>query len=224
MKDDKRHLQLVSELDAAERAVPAAGATDGLTPRAGLATALHALGLESSLEGAARHDPLEDEKCLLQVGELARATDKTVRAIHLYESLGLIEPVRRSKGRYRLFSPDSQVRVRWISKLQSMGLSLSEIQGIVLSRNAQPSARLASTELLKVYSAKLREIRERIAEYRALEQELESSVAFLKTCQDACVEHVAVSGCSRCERHQEDPVRVPELVVGAQAGARADGV
>jgi len=64
MKDDKRHLQLVSELDAAERAVPAAGAIDGFTSRVGLATALHALGLESS-------DPLEDEKCLLQVGELA---------------------------------------------------------------------------------------------------------------------------------------------------------
>ena len=35
---------------------------------------------------------------LLKVGELARRTGKTVRAIHLYEELGLLTPAVRSKG------------------------------------------------------------------------------------------------------------------------------
>ena len=86
-----------------------------------------------------------EEEQLLQVGELAKATDKTVRAIHLYESMGLIEPVRRSKGRYRLFSPDTKVRVRWISKLQSLGLSL----GIPTTTSPRESNRSATCEPMK---------------------------------------------------------------------------
>src|SRR5689334_16413767 len=72
--------------------------------------------------------PEEGEEELLQVGDLARLCGKTVRAIHLYEELGLLRPHARSKGRYRLFSRDAIVRVRWIGKLQELGLSLPTIQ------------------------------------------------------------------------------------------------
>ena len=68
-----------------------------------------------------------------------------------------------------------------------------------------------------VYEAKLREVRERLAEYRALEQELVASVDFLKACQHACVGEPQVSGCAQCERHHEEPGRVPDLVSGARA-------
>ena len=77
---------------------------------------------------------------LIQVGELAKATGKTVRAIHLYEELGLLRPANRSKGRYRLFSADAELRVRWIGKLQSLGLSLTEIQDLVRDQEGSDSA------------------------------------------------------------------------------------
>lgn len=156
-----------------------------------------------------------DEASLLQVGDLAKATGKTVRAIHLYEDLGLIEPVRRSAGRYRLFSPDAKVRVSWISKLQSLGLSLTEIQAIVERRHSSESARRASEELCEVYARKLAEVRDTIRQYRALEVELEASVAFLEGCKHSC-EEVATSGCAVCSRHAEPITHAPELVVGAQ--------
>ena len=35
---------------------------------------------------------------LLRVGDLARLTGKSVRAIHLYEELGLLQPTTRSSG------------------------------------------------------------------------------------------------------------------------------
>jgi MerR family transcriptional regulator, copper efflux regulator len=157
-----------------------------------------------------------EELSLLQVGDLAKATGKTVRAIHLYEELGLIEPARRSAGRYRLFSPDTKVRIRWISKLQSLGLSLTEIQAIVQRRHSSESARRASQELCEVYEQKLAEVRETIREYRALEAELEASVAFLEGCQHGCGGDVATSGCSACTRHAEPVTHAPDLVVGAQ--------
>ena len=39
----------------------------------------------------------------LRVGDLARRTGKSVRAIHLYEELGLLEPATRSSGGFRLY-------------------------------------------------------------------------------------------------------------------------
>lgn len=197
MIQDKRHLKLLAD----------AGSTpvvDGAASERG--------------EGAVVEYPEEldvEAGEYLQVGDLAKVTGKTVRAIHLYESLGLLEPARRSRGGYRLFSPASPGRVRWITKLQSLGLSLSEIQGIAERRRSSGNAKLASSALLAVYETKLAEIRERLAEYRALERELVASVTYLQTCQQACVGETHVSGCSRCDRHQDEPL-VPELVSGAR--------
>ena len=51
-----------------------------------------------------------DEGELLLVGDIAKAVGKTVRAIHLYEELGLVRAHERSKGRYRLFAQTDRVR------------------------------------------------------------------------------------------------------------------
>src|SRR6267142_5914371 len=104
----------------------------------------------------------EGEDGLLQVGDLARLSKKTVRAIHLYEELGLLRPHARSKGRYRLFSPDAVVRVRWIGKLQDLGLSLSTIQNVVREWETSPSAPGAMAKMREVYRQKLASTREQI--------------------------------------------------------------
>jgi DNA-binding transcriptional MerR regulator len=152
------------------------------------------------------------EEELLQVGDLARAVGKTVRAIHLYEEIGLLKAHERSKGRYRLFTQDAVVRVRWIGKLQSLGLSLSEIQGIDRARNDISSAQSAAARLREVYETKLNETRSKIDELRALETELVASLDYLAGCNTACESEVKVECCPSCERHPEHP---PELVAGA---------
>ncbi|HEY8945214.1 MAG TPA: MerR family transcriptional regulator [Polyangiaceae bacterium] len=152
---------------------------------------------------------------LLQVGELAKATGKTVRAIHLYEELGLLRAHERSKGRYRLFTNEALVRVRWITKLQSLGLSLSEIQELVKEQEDLGSAQFASARLGEVYRGKLLETRTKIAELRALEAELEDSLSFLATCGTACEPELPVHSCPTCERHPERP-NAPDLVAGVR--------
>jgi DNA-binding transcriptional MerR regulator len=164
-----------------------------------------------SSESAAISRGAEEEE-LLQVGELARAVGKTVRAIHLYEQLGLLKAHERSKGRYRLFTAEAVVRVRWIIKLQSLGLSLSEIQAIDKLRSDQASAQLAAASLREFYAAKLRETQAKIEELRALESELVASLDYLAGCSTACTSEVKVECCPSCERHPEHP---PELVAGA---------
>jgi MerR family transcriptional regulator, copper efflux regulator len=162
---------------------------------------------------AAREGAEESE--LMLVGDLAKAVGKTVRAIHLYEELGLVRAHERSKGRYRLFAQDALVRVRWIVKLQNLGLSLSDIQALVRGQNDAASAKFAAMRLREVYVAKLVETQNKLAELKALESELEASLEFLSTCHSACESEVSVHSCPTCERHPEQPTP-PELVAGSR--------
>jgi DNA-binding transcriptional MerR regulator len=157
-----------------------------------------------------------DEGELLLVGDLAKAVGKTVRAIHLYEELGLVRAHERSKGRYRLFAQDALVRVRWIIKLQSLGLSLSDIQALVRGQNDAASAKFAAIRLQEVYLSKLVETRSKLAELKALESELVASLEFLSTCHSACESEVSqVHACTSCALHAEQP-NPPELVAGSR--------
>ena len=76
----------------------------------------------------------------LRVGDVARITGKTVRALHLYEELGLVEPTLRSKGGFRLYNHDAVRRVHWVTRLQDMGFSLPEIRDLLRDWKASESA------------------------------------------------------------------------------------
>src|SRR5258708_37255588 len=165
-------------------------------------------------EPPSAHRPNVDEgdETLLQVGDLARLSSKTVRAIHLYEELGLLRPHARSKGRYRLFSPDAVVRVRWIGKLQDLGLSLSTIQTVVREWEMSPSAPGAMAKMREVYRQKLASTRSQIERLKALEGELAESLKYLETC-DTCDPVRLFPACNCCDLHEHDE-RAPELVAG----------
>lgn len=160
----------------------------------------------SSSDGAARS---------IRVGRLARETGKTVRAIHLYDELGLLVPVSRSKGGYRLYGADAPVRVRWIAKLQEMGFSLGEIQEIVRDWESVGSAPSAMTRMRALYSERLRATREQAARLAALEGELESSLRYLETCETACDPRRLLPVCPQCDLHGCETA--PELVAGFHA-------
>jgi len=152
---------------------------------------------------------------LVQIGDLARDAGKTVRAIHLYEELGLLRPAGRSKGRFRLYAPDALVRIRWIGKMQDLGFSLTEIQGIVREWEELGSAPRAMVLMRAVYRKKLEETREQIRKLEALDHELEASLHYLDTCE-VCDPDRLLSACSHCDRH-ECGEQAPELVAGFRA-------
>ena len=156
-------------------------------------------------------DPVAGE--LMQVGDLARESGKTVRAIHLYEELELLRPAARSKGRFRLYGPDALVRIRWITKLQSLGFTLTDIKAIVKDLGEQPSAPSAMTKVRAVYQQKLEETRRQIAELRSLECEILASLAYLDTCDHVCEPDRELPSCERCDHHPEAQ-DVPDLVAG----------
>ena len=148
------------------------------------------------------------------MGDLAKRTGKTVRALHLYEELGLLEPALRSKGGFRLYRFDSVVRVRWITKLQDMGFSLGQIREILRewSESGLSSAPRAMHRIREIYESKLVETRDQIARLESLSGELEASLAYLDTC-DTCDPGRLVEACPSCDVHDRHD-KPPELVAG----------
>lgn len=148
----------------------------------------------------------------LKVGELARLSGKTVRALHLYEERGLLVPVERSKGGFRLFAPDALVRVRWISKLQEMGFSLTDIQTMLRQWEKSGSAPDAMVRVGHLLKDKLDDTREQIKRLKALESELQSSLDYLNTCPTCSPDH-ELHACTSCDQHDEGEI-APDLVAG----------
>lgn len=157
---------------------------------------------------------------LLKVGELAKAVKKTVRAIHLYEELGLLAPVSRSSGGFRLYTPDAVLRVTWIQKLQDMGFALADIQGLLREWEGATSAGTGMRRVRELFEQKLRETRETITKLRALETDLQASLAYLESC-GACEPSHVHSDCAGCGHQGHDPARAPDLVSGLAAAERA---
>jgi MerR family transcriptional regulator, copper efflux regulator len=179
----------------------------------------HRLPLFTTVTSSVGSDETEvtaDE--LMQVGDLARETGKTVRAIHLYEQLELLRPAARSKGRYRLYGPEALVRIRWITKLQDLGFSLTDIKSVVKDVEAEGrggSAPSAMVKVREVYEKKLEETRAQIARLTALEGEILASLTYLDTCGSVCEPDRLLPACTSCDHHSATDV--PDLVAGFQS-------
>jgi DNA-binding transcriptional MerR regulator len=61
-----------------------------------------------------------------KVGELARRTGVSVRALHHYDEIGLLSPSHRSDSGYRLYTEADVMRLQQIRSLQTLGFSLVE--------------------------------------------------------------------------------------------------
>jgi DNA-binding transcriptional MerR regulator len=160
-------------------------------------------------------DDARERRELRQIGDLAKEAGKTVRAIHLYEELGLLTPAGRSKGRFRLYGRESLVRIRWIGRLQDMGFSLTDIQTVVREWERAESAPGAMKRMREVYARKLEETREQKRRLEELEADLSASLQYLDTC-DVCDPARLLSACERCDLH-DIKADVPELVLGFRA-------
>jgi len=150
---------------------------------------------------------------LLRVGDLARQTGKTVRAIHLYEELGLLQPATRSSGGFRLYEPVAVERVRWIELLNGLGFSLQEMRSLLRSWWSAGLGPEAMDELRALFTRKLEETRENLRRHRQLEQELLDGLAYLETCR-VCASPADVRTCVHCQQNHgmnEEPALVAGL-------------
>jgi len=66
----------------------------------------------------------------MTIGQLARKTGVSIKALRHYERLGFIYTLGRSESNYRLFDDSALWCVQVIQRLRSLGLTLKEIREI----------------------------------------------------------------------------------------------
>jgi len=155
----------------------------------------------------------------MKIGTLARKTGKTVRALHLYEELGLLSP-ERSDGGFRLYGAEEFGRVRWISKLQDMGFKLSQIRNLLDAVEASSSAPAAMDGVRELFQNKLSDTREQIQKLLQLQRDIAESLSYLEACR-GCDEG-ATEACVECGEARHGGIPEPSLVAGIHINKRSD--
>lgn len=75
---------------------------------------------------------------LYQIGDLVRKVGVSLRTIRYYEEEGLLKPTAKTQGGLRLYSERDIFRLKYITTLRHLNMSIEEIK-TVLSQNAVSS-------------------------------------------------------------------------------------
>lgn len=148
----------------------------------------------------------------LRIGDLAKATGKTARALRLYEEMGLLTPGERTAGGFRLYGKDAIERVRWISQLQDLGLSLNDIHDAVKDAAAHGVPREAMAHVRALFEARLEELTQQIRRLSSLQEDVRVALRYLDGCAPCRVTDTGPAACASCSEHGDEPA--PSLVRG----------
>lgn len=154
----------------------------------------------------------------LKIGDLARMTGRTVRALRLYEEMGLLSPDERTEGNFRVYTRNAVERVRWIGKLQDLGFTLGAIQELASAGAASLDGAMVMGRVQAVFHAKLAEVRTQMNLLQTLEAELVNSLAYLQECS-ACHRGPVNVVCNQCEEPGHQTHQTPPLVDGIRKSA-----
>lgn len=109
----------------------------------------------------------------MQIGELARRTGVSVRALRYYEEMGLLVPARAANG-YRQYTQDAVDVVACIRLLYASGLSSAKIAEVLPAACREATGVVVSAELTgeleTVRSRLVSEIQERQTSLRLLDE------------------------------------------------------
>lgn len=96
-------------------------------------------------------------KANLKVGDVATATGVTIRTLHHYEEIGLLEPSSRSESGHRIYSERDLQRLQQILSLKQLGFSLGEIRNCLLEKSMSP------LEIVRLHQKRVLEGRDQLS-------------------------------------------------------------
>ncbi|MEY2644331.1 MAG: hypothetical protein RLZZ611_980 [Cyanobacteriota bacterium] len=105
----------------------------------------------------------------LKIGEVANRSGLTVKTIRFYCDEGLIQPISRSEGGYRLFDDGVFSELALIRTLRAMDLPLPDVRQILEARR---SGICTCSDLKALIRSKAGEIGEKITAMQDLQSEL----------------------------------------------------
>ncbi len=129
---------------------------------------------------------ITDTKNFLKIGEVSTSSDLPIKTIRYYEEIGLLTPtVHRSETNYRLFEPTVLGRLAFIKRSQALGLSLREIQDLLVVHD---QGQLPCDDVKQNLQKKVQQITQQIESLQLLRSELQG---LLSGWQDYSPEDVA---------------------------------
>jgi DNA-binding transcriptional MerR regulator len=141
----------------------------------------------------------------LSSGDLARSTGNTVRTIRFYEEEGLLKPAVVSEGGHRRYTEDDLERLRLITDLRELGLSLCEIRSILELRTGCHSAAEFAIRFQQVLAGHLAQAQRRLERLRRVKKELLDALA---TIQD----RLSSEGAEQCPCAVAEAAHAPRIV------------
>src|SRR5215813_9345124 len=115
----------------------------------------------------------------LKVGELARRTRLTIRTLHHYDEIGLLQPSLHTESGHRLYTAGDVARLQQVLSLRQLGFSLDEIRECLDRPGFSP------LEVIRLHVARLRE---QIELQRGLCERLEALAAYFNSAETSPAE------------------------------------
>ena len=109
-----------------------------------------------------------------RIGEVAAQVGLTERTIRYYEERGLLESVKRLDGGQRVYTDDDVRRLKFIQKLNVLGLSLAEMQELETLYGRHHTNAKVLPRLIELLDSHLATVSERLGELAALRDEIRS--------------------------------------------------
>lgn len=134
---------------------------------------------------------------LMRIGDLAKKAGTTMRTIRYYEQLGLIAPVARTKGGFRLYEEDEVRKLRVIKNLQHLDTPLAQVKAFFDERQHGRIASEVAPGIASLLQRQLEEMDGRIAQYQAMQASLRETIEILQCCSECSLEP-GPDVCSRC--------------------------
>jgi DNA-binding transcriptional MerR regulator len=141
----------------------------------------------------------------LSSGDLARATGNTVRTIRFYEEEGLLKPAVVSDGGHRRYTEEDLERLRLISDLRELGLSLCEIRSILELRAGCSNAAEFAMRFQQVLVGHLEQAQKRLERLKRVKKELYDALTSLQ-------ERLSSSGVEQCPCAVAEAEGTPRIV------------
>jgi MerR family mercuric resistance operon transcriptional regulator len=107
------------------------------------------------------------------IGALSDRTGCNIETIRYYERAGVLPEPGRSAGGYRLYEAGHVNRLSFIRRARALGFTLDEVRTLL---ELAEDRRGSCAEARAVAAARLRDVRARIADLRAMERVLSRTV------------------------------------------------
>lgn len=99
------------------------------------------------------------------IGQVARMTGISIKAIRYYEAIGVLPPPMRSEGRYRLYYQQDIHRLHFLKLAKELGFSLRKAGELLALADpgccttVRPGVRLLLDERLRQIDARIQDLR-----------------------------------------------------------------